>query len=29
MESKQKWAGGAQKKELANGVGTKANKPRR
>ena len=27
MESKQKWIEGAQRKELVNGVGTKANKP--
>ena len=27
MKRKQKWAEGAQKKELVNGVGTKANKP--
>ena len=29
MESKQKWARGAQRKELVNEVGTKANKPRK
>ena len=29
MESKQKWARGAQRKELVNGVGAKANKPQK
>ena len=28
MESKQKWARGAQRKELVNEVGSKANKPK-
>ena len=28
MKSKQKWAKGAQRKKLVNGVGKKANKPK-
>ena len=28
MKRKQKWAGGAQRKELIKGIGSKANKPK-